>query len=415
MNITNLNSASISQFFSSQDVQLDQGRRLSSSVSVQLSQSVTTQTTFAVDKRQEALQLVEQTLARAYEKISSRGLSATEQYQAFEPLTAEKVANNILGFIERRLRLDQADGATQEQLQARLEAGLSGFKKGFAEAEEQLEALSMLSPEVKADIGKTYDLVLEGIDKLRQNLLDGAGEATAAPIAANKPAVTKPAVTDVSQTFVGLGSASSRDFSFELTTREGDKVRISASASQSLGMAYEAAVNGGSRSLSLEGSSSSSQSFSLSIEGELNEDELAAINDLLGKVNNLAGQFYAGNLDAAWDQAMALGFDDQQISDYSLSLRQVEVQLVEVEQVAIVPQVPNPAVASAAQFMRSLVDALDTAANFAEPIRLLEDLARVMDERMGWAEQGWEQIGGKAQEAPGRFGEFVRARLADLQ
>lgn len=411
MNISNLNSASISQFFSSQDVQLDQGRRLSSSVSVQVSQSVSAQTSFAGDKRQEALQLVEQTLARAYEKISSRGLSATEQYQAFEPLTAEKVANNILGFIERRLRLDQADGATQEQLQARLDAGLAGFKKGFAEAEEQLEALSMLSPEVKADIGKTYDLVLEGIDKLRQNLLDGAGESAAA--AGEQTAVTpKPAVTDVSQTFVGLGSASSRNFSFELTTREGDKVRINASASQSLGMAYEAAVNGDSRSLSLEGSSSSSQSFSLSIEGELNEDELAAINDLLGKVNELAGQFYAGNLDAAWDQAMALGFDDQQIRDYSLSLRQVEVQLVEVEQVAVVPeaQVPNPAVASAAQFMRSLLDALDTAANFAEPIRLLEDLAQAMDERTWGERPGWQE-----QEAPARFGDFVRARLAELQ
>lgn len=412
MNISNLNSASISQFFSSQDVQLDQGRRLSSSVSVQLSQSVAVQTSFASDKRQDALQLVEQTLARAYEKISSRSLSATEQYQAFEPLTAEKVANNILGFIERRLRLDQADGATQEQLQARLDAGLSGFKKGFAEAEEQLEALSMLSPEVKADIGKTYDLVLEGIDKLRQNLLDGAGESTTA-VATDKPAATpKAAVTDVSQTFVGLGSASSRDFSFELTTREGDKVRINASASQSLGMAYEAAVNGDSRALSLEGSSSSSQSFSLSIEGELNEDELAAINDLLGKVNDLAGQFYAGNLDAAWDQAMALGFDDQQISDYSLSLRQVEVQLVEVEQVAVAPeaQVPNPAVASAAQFMRSLMDALDTAANFAEPIRLLEDLARAMDARLGDERMGW-----KEPQEPGRFGEFVHARLAELQ
>ena len=87
------------------------------------------------ERRQAALSLVNRTLAAAYEKISSRGKAAVEAYESVEPLTATKVASNILGFIERRLQADVADGATQEQLQSRLEAGLSGFKKGFAEAQ----------------------------------------------------------------------------------------------------------------------------------------------------------------------------------------------------------------------------------------------------------------------------------------
>src|SRR6187431_1466302 len=123
------------------------------------------------DRRQTALQIVNRTLTLAYEKISSRGQAASAEYETFEPLTAEKVAGNILGFIERRLQMDVAEGATQEELQARLEAGLSGFKKGFAEASEKLEALSLLNPEIKADIGKTYDLVLEGIDDLRSKFI----------------------------------------------------------------------------------------------------------------------------------------------------------------------------------------------------------------------------------------------------
>jgi hypothetical protein len=123
------------------------------------------------DKRQTALQIVNRTLTMAYEKISSRGQAASAEYETFEPLTAEKVANNILGFIERRLQLDVAEGATQEELQARLDAGLAGFKKGFAEASEKLEALSLLSPEIKTDIGKTYDLVLEGVDELRSKFI----------------------------------------------------------------------------------------------------------------------------------------------------------------------------------------------------------------------------------------------------
>ena len=32
--------------------------------------------------------------------------------------------------------MDVAEGATREQLESRLEAGLAGFKKGFAEASE---------------------------------------------------------------------------------------------------------------------------------------------------------------------------------------------------------------------------------------------------------------------------------------
>lgn len=121
--------------------------------------------------RQAALELFERTLAMGYEKLQAKQ-GVVAQYTAFEPLTAEKVAGNILGFIEHRLRMDAAEGATLEQLQSRLEAGLAGFQKGFAEASEKLEALSMLSPEVEQDIGKTYELVMDGIDVLRKKFLE---------------------------------------------------------------------------------------------------------------------------------------------------------------------------------------------------------------------------------------------------
>jgi hypothetical protein len=122
--------------------------------------------------RQSALKLVEQTLAMGYEKLAARQNSAVEEFKAFEPLTAEKVAGNILGFIEQRLMKDAAEGATEEELKQRLEQGLAGFEKGFAQAREQLEALSMLSPEIGEDIENTRTLVLDGIDQLRLRLLD---------------------------------------------------------------------------------------------------------------------------------------------------------------------------------------------------------------------------------------------------
>lgn len=353
------------------------------------------------ENRQSALQVVNRTLTMAYEKLASRGQSASAEYETFEPLTAEKVANNILGFIERRLQLDAADGATQEELQARLEAGLSGFKKGFAEASEKLEALSLLSPEIEADIGKTYDLVLEGVDELRAKFIKTT-EAPPAEQASPKPAAAtdevvksagtaKPALALEVPDFIPaagsyLGYANyeygrAREFSFELTTKDGDKVTIRAASSE--GFAVEAGRNGSVSALNA--SYSSSESFSLSIEGDLSEEELVAINDLLGKVNDLAGQFFAGNLDGAFEQAMNMGYDSNQIGSFALNLAQAEIQQVTKAYQAFEPARDNEAGSGSGMlgeqllplgnFIRDLLDSLDRSSIFAEPQSLLKNMA----------------------------------------
>lgn len=351
-----------------------------------------------VDKRQAALQIVNKTLAAAYEKISSRSQSASIGYQAFEPLTAEKVASNILGFIERRLQLDVADGATAEQLQARLEAGLAGFKKGFAEASEKLEALSLLSPEIKADIGKTYDLVLSGVDELRKKFIGAVETPQPASEQAGTQQIqtattTKPSTTLQVPEFLPAAKSSSvgygnyeygraREFSFQLTTREGDKITIKASSSEGFAVEAGRATRGGVSS-AVNGSYSSSRAFSLQVEGDLSEEELTAINDLLARVNDLAGQFFAGNLDEAFQQALNLGYDETQIGSFALNLAQAEIQ-----QVTRAYQVTTPRVSGDNQnnrvtvqllpmgeFIRDLLDSLSRASMFDEPKTLVADIA----------------------------------------
>lgn len=351
------------------------------------------------DKRQAALQIVNRTLTAAYEKIASRGQAASAEYKNFEPLTSEKVANNILGFIERRLQMDVAEGASQEELQARLEAGLAGFKKGFAEASEKLKALSLLSPEIKSDIGKTYDLVLEGIDELRSKFIQSTAptEGTAKP-AQTAPEIVKtsgskststkldvPAFIPATSSYLGYGNyeyGRAREFSFVLTTKEGDKVTIKASSSE--GLALEAGRGNNSAS-AFNGSYSSSQSFSLSIEGNLNEDELGAINDLLGRVNDLAGQFFEGNLDAAFDQAMNMGYDAEQISSFSLNLAQAEIkQVTQAYQTfepnrsgssSGAPKLLADQLLPLGNFIKDLLASLDRASEFSEPKSLLTNMA----------------------------------------
>ena len=354
------------------------------------------------DKRQTALQIVNRTLAMAYEKISSRGQVASAEYETFEPLTAEKVAGNILGFIERRLQMDVAEGASQEALQARLEAGLSGFKKGFAEASEKLEALSLLSPEIEADISKTYDLVLEGVDGLRAKFIQSTEIDNKKPTNNQPTEVIKTAdakktastlnipdfIPAATSSYVGYGNyeyGRAREFSFELTTKEGDKVTIKATASEGLAVESGRAGRGNSSISALNASYSASQSFSLLIDGDLSEAELSAINDLLGRVNELAGQFFAGNLDAAFDQAVNLGYDAEQIGNFSLNLAQVEIQQVTQ---AYQTFEPNRASGNAdksnlladrllplGNFIKDLLESVEQASEFSEPKQLLTTMA----------------------------------------
>jgi hypothetical protein len=298
-------------------------------------------------------------------------------------MTANKAANTILGFIERRLQMDVADGATQEQLQSRLEAGLEGFKKGFAEAAEKLKALSMLSPEVAADIDDTYQQVMSGLDALRVKFIKDA-----VPVTSERPVVEElQRPTQINNIAIQQGLyeyAEARDFRFELTTKEGDKVSIRASSSIGISVAAGRDASG----IYGSASQSSASSFELSIEGDLNESELKAINQLMGRIDKLAGQFYAGNLDDAFDKAVNLGYDDQQIAGYSLNLSQVQIQQVAVAYGAFAPenetQAPDLAnqLAPVGNFIKDVFESLGVAGIFADPQKLLLDLSQKMADKV---------------------------------
>lgn len=353
--------------------------------------------------KQSALELFEKTLAKGYEKLGLRADNASAGFSRFEPLTAEKVAGNILGFISRRLQMDVAEGATQEQLQSRLDAGLAGFKKGFAEASEQLKALSMLSPEIEQDIGKTYDLVIAGIDKLREQFIEGIEK----PVVPSKPDSAE-LIQKASNTLLNnrYEYASANSFSFDLMTAEGDRVTISATSTR----AYAADYSRGSGLSAFEGSASSSDTLGWAVQGELSDKELDAINELLGRVNQLAGEFFRGDLDTAFEQAMALGYDQEQITAFSLSLTQVDVQRVSATYQTFADQpAGEPSLSEQllplGQFIKRVLDSIENLTDFQRPESLLLDVA----EKMVAPDPKLEQNPGA------RFREFLERILATLE
>lgn len=377
--LTSINYSYLGSFVDNGANKVDSAKNISNTTDIPLN---------GIDNRQEALVKLNSLLTQAYDKLSASKLNAVDKYQENTPLTAEKVANNILGFITRRLQMDQAEGASPEQLQSRLDAGLAGFKKGFAEAEEQLKALALLSPAIEEDLATTHKLVLAGIDELQNKLTNGenlgVSSVSSSPLTQlnmNHVPVGVSLAAQLTQAYkfndIDYSKAEARDFRFELTTKEGDKVTIQASASYGANISRQ--VN------SLSGSYSESQSFSFMVEGDLNADELNSINNLLGKVNTLAEQFYADDFEAAFVNAQSLDFDDQQINAFSLSISQSQIEVVQVENIPAaevvddseaLPDIVQEEYNYLGDFIEKLLSALDDARVFNHPEKLLLDVAR---------------------------------------
>jgi len=67
-----------------------------------------------------------------------------------------------------------------------------------------------------------------------------------------------------------------------------------------------------------------SSAFSFSVTGELDEAEVAAIGKLVTDANNLADEFFNGDVESAFNQALEFGFDEKELTGFALQLTRVE-------------------------------------------------------------------------------------------
>lgn len=304
--------------------------------------------------------------------------SGVAKYQAIsdEPPKSQ-AADNILSFISQRLKADELEGVGDEDIAARLQAGYEGFVQGFNEALNELSAAGLLTPEVESALNETFEAVLAGIDELATNygatspvddgsaVLNQEGQGTADVQIVdtdtddvqvinfgqqNTSTLISPENTfaqfaenliqpdnnlsDILQaSSINYQNLINRDFNFTLQTKDGDRITISASASRDERGAVQAAgyqsdyANYQAGRVAVQTYESSA--FNLQIEGELDEDEIAAINDLLNQVGALSETFFSGNIEEAFEQALEIGFDESEIANFSLNLRQEVTTKVE--------------------------------------------------------------------------------------
>ena len=315
----------------------------------------------------------------------SRPVAETESVSGPEQ-RAQGASSTILTFIEAQLLRDLADGATPEELESRIQAGLDGFEKGFSEASELLQGLQGMSEEIWGELEHTRDLVRQGVNELRQRFLGEEAEADsveqepaeAATASSNETApvaieaAQKPSVSSL---YTQQSGAASNSFSFMLTTTDGDKVRISASSLRaSLMESYVDSLG----NVQVSSEQAQRDRFQLKVEGELDADELRAINDLLSQVAVLSEQFFAGDVEQAYSLATELGFDSSEISQFALRLKHTSVQQMSQaynRNTAEGSKDAGRALHPLADYVESLLQAYDTATRFQQPLQLMQDLA----------------------------------------
>jgi hypothetical protein len=269
--------------------------------------------------------------------------------------TPEKVAGRILGFIEQRLQSEAAAGADPAKLDKLLSQARDGVEKGFAEARKILDGMGVLKGQVASDIDDTYKRIQDGFGDFDKRF------GSAAPGASDKVAVA-----GYSERF----SALAETFDLSVTTRDGDRLRISvAQASASWSQSSFAASSDG-KSTTVVGTSQSGSmrigGWQVDVEGELDDDEIKALEKLFSQVQDLSDKFYAGDLAGAFDRAMALDMDGEQLASMSLRLTQTSVRQATDAYGAVAGQGASAVNTGLQEYAQGLLDALRSAGDLAQ-------------------------------------------------
>ncbi|MGB2131752.1 MAG: DUF5610 domain-containing protein [Marinobacterium sp.] len=220
-----------------------------------------------------------------------------------EEFTPDKVAGRISDFVAKGLDAARARGASEERLTEMYNAAVKGVEKGFAEAREILDELSMLSEPIAAQIDETEQMTFEAL----AGIAPGSVGQTSA----------------VSQ--VALGGAerfrNAEDMSLNVRTRDGDEVTINFSRNQSYDAAYgTGADNQGNSAAWMSVSRSESSQYAFSVKGELDDGEIDALQQMIRDIAGVADEFFNGDVQKAFEQSADISFDASELQSMQLDM-----------------------------------------------------------------------------------------------
>ena len=125
-------------------------------------------------------------------------------------------------------------------------------------------------------------------------------------------------------------------------TQQGDVVELQLRARSELHLSAAGAVAADGAASAASARVVSGSSLEIHVRGDLNAEELAAIGDVLGKVEALAAQFHSGDVASAFAAAADLDIDGAQLASVALDMRQSLRLRAVATTVSVASQGPAP-------------------------------------------------------------------------
>ncbi|MFT6990691.1 MAG: hypothetical protein ACJASL_002673 [Paraglaciecola sp.] len=338
----------------------------------------------------------------------------------------EEIAKNVLSFVGGAIKNAQNRGADEGELNDLFEQATSGVLKGIKLAEQDLAGF--LNEEIANGISQSKSLIQDGIANLKRDIFNPKDLD-----------LEKPAQSVINSTSVSYEKQESGELT--IRTRDGDTVNItfedleqfefSQRQVQQLVQEPDSEVNtevpeqvksSGAASNAAESSLPVTNgiedpdviveqgreeqpstktidqnavfyqeySFSFSVKGELDEDELKAIGQLVADANELAEEFFNGDIETAFNQALELGFDEQELSSFALQLTKVEnTQVIKAYETVSrfdgdsVDSDPAKAVKPVADYLDKLLNVLDGSRLQLEDSKSYENVINELINKLG--------------------------------
>lgn len=205
---------------------------------------------------------------------------------------------------------------------------MSVVDNGFSEARSVLSSGAEWDDEIAGSTSVQYNQVKEAVELATNASRAASIDERSADALSNvdSPDLNAGPNKSAALFFDVFGSRESgRSVDFSLRTADGDTVSIKvadlvASRYQMGAMSEES----GDFFAALSKSSSYQSGFALQIDGELDGDEVRAINDLLAQISEIGSAFFDGDFQLAFEEALNVGFDSSEIASFSLDLMRVE-------------------------------------------------------------------------------------------
>lgn len=122
-------------------------------------------------------------------------------------------------------------------------------------------------------------------------------------------------------TVLTVDAKSKQRSTIRIRTQEGDVVKLSLRKYDRVSASDNSVTSGEETSSSTEVEVSSRSRMMLRVDGDLNENELAAIQNVFSQAEEIANQFFGGDISAALDLATGFEFDSEQLARVRLGFR----------------------------------------------------------------------------------------------